>query len=121
VHELSVTENLLDISIRYGLDANAIKITDLFIVIGQLTTFIDDSIQFYWDFVSKDTIAEGAQLHFRRIPAQFQCLNCGTSYIPANGIDACPQCGDLNIKSISGDEFFLESIQIETTNENLNV
>ena len=74
MHELSVTQSILEISLRHASDANARKITNLYLVVGQLATIVDDSVQFYWDMISEGTIAEGATLHFKRLPAKLICL-----------------------------------------------
>lgn len=113
MHELPVTESILEITIRHARQANATRVTDLYLVIGQLSSIIDDSIQFYWDIVAKDTIAEGAQLHFRRIPTQFKCLNCEHIYSPEEDY-ACPECQSAQVKVTAGEEFFLESINIDS-------
>ena len=76
MHELPVTDNLLEITLRHAKSARAKRVTDLYLVVGQLSSIIDDSIQFYWDIIAKDSIAEGAALHFRRIPVQLECRNC---------------------------------------------
>ena len=76
MHELPVSQNILDISLEYAERENASKILRIHIIIGQLTSFIDESIQFYWDILSKDSIAEGAELIFTRIPAEFNCKTC---------------------------------------------
>ena len=65
MHELSVTESILEISLRHANKVNAKRITNLYLVIGQLASIVDDSVQFYWDIISKGTIAEGAMLHFQ--------------------------------------------------------
>ena len=57
MHELSVTEALLEIALRHAQAAQARQITGLHVVIGQLSSVIDDSVQFYWDFVSAGTLA----------------------------------------------------------------
>ena len=64
MHELPVTESIFDIAKRYGQQANANRITDVYIVIGQLSSIVDDSVQFYWDIITRDTICDGAALHF---------------------------------------------------------
>ena len=76
MHELAVTESILNIALDYAERSGATRVTDLHLVIGQLSSIIDDSVQFYWDIVSKETICEGAVLHFERIPAQMICLDC---------------------------------------------
>lgn len=114
MHELSVTESLLEIALRHGKSANATRITDLFLVIGQLSSIVDDSVQFYWDIVSKNTMAEGARLHFERIPIRVQCRDCHSTFEPAGESLACPDCLSTHIEITSGEEFFLEAINVET-------
>lgn len=114
MHELAVTESLLEIALRHGNRAKARHISDLYIVIGRLSSIIDDSVQFYWDIVAKGTIAEGALLHFRRLPVKFQCMTCDGIFTVDGDQYICPQCQSERIKIESGDEFFLESIEIET-------
>ena len=82
MHELSVTESILEIALRHANNANAKRITNLYLVIGQLASIVDDSVQFYWDIISKDSIAEGAVLHFRRLPATLACQECNFQYSP---------------------------------------
>jgi hydrogenase nickel incorporation protein HypA/HybF len=114
MHELAVTENLLEIALRHGKSAGANKISDLYLVIGQLSSIIDDSVQFYWDIVSKGTLAEGALLHFQRKSIQLICEKCGNQYSPISEDMACPICGSIRVKVISGEEFYLEAINVET-------
>lgn len=113
MHELSVTENILEISLRHAVNANASRVKDIYIVIGQLSSLVDDSIQFYWDIISKDTIAENATLHFTRIPVKLLCLDCNQTYTPQNENLVCTACKSKNIKVIAGREFYLEAIEIE--------
>jgi hydrogenase nickel incorporation protein HypA/HybF len=113
MHELSVTENILEIASRHASQAQAARVTDINIVIGQLSSIIDDSIQFYWDIISAGTVCNGAVLHFQRIPARFSCMDCNHEYGLEDQMHACPQCSSLKIKIISGEEFYLESLEIE--------
>jgi hydrogenase nickel incorporation protein HypA/HybF len=114
MHELAVTENILATALRYAGQANATSITDLHLVIGQMASIIDDSVQFYWDIVAKGTPAEGATLHFERIPARFACRACQETFPYDGNTYSCPRCSSLQVQLIQGDEFRLESIDIET-------
>lgn len=113
MHELSVTESLLNITLEHAEKANAKRVTDLHIVIGELASMVDDSIQFYWDIIAKDTIAEQATLHFHRVPAELECKTCFEKYHPTDKELACPKCNGVNTKIIAGEEFRLESIDVE--------
>ncbi len=113
MHELAVTESILEISLRHAGEANAKRITNLYLVIGQLASIVDDSVQFYWDIISKDTIAEGAALHFRRLPAKFLCLDCSEQFNPASDSFSCPNCQSEHVKVVAGDEFYMEAIDVD--------
>jgi len=112
MHELSITQSILDIALRHAEKAEANKIELVHLTIGQLSSVIDDSVQFYWDIISKDTIAEGARLIFKRIPTELLCLDCNQRYKPDADELACPNCGSTRIKVVSGLEFYLESIDV---------
>ena len=113
MHELSVTQSLLKIAVDHAEKANARRVTDLHIVIGDLASMVDDSIQFYWDVIAKGTIAEQATLHFRRVPAELQCNTCLEKYHPTDQELICPKCQAVGARIIAGEEFFLESIDVE--------
>jgi hydrogenase nickel incorporation protein HypA/HybF len=113
MHELAITEQIAEIAIRHGEQNQAEKITDLYLVIGELSTVVDDSVQFYWDLITSDTICEGANLHFQRVPAIFECQECGKEYPLDNGeLQPCPHCQSSKMKILQGKEFHLDSINI---------
>jgi hydrogenase nickel incorporation protein HypA/HybF len=113
MHELSVTESILSIAQQHAQHSQASRVTDIHIIVGQLASIVDDSVQFYWDIISQGTICEGAQLHFERIPATLLCLECNTEYQIQSVLTPCPTCNSYRVKVISGEQFWLESIEIE--------
>ncbi len=122
MHELAVTESILDIALEHARKAGATRVTDIYLVIGQLSSIIDDSVQFYWDILSAEPsperpdglLCKGAQLHFQRIPAQLTCLDCGYQYTLEGELKPCPKCASARVKVAAGEEFYVDSIAIET-------
>jgi hydrogenase nickel incorporation protein HypA/HybF len=113
MHELSITESILEIAVRHAEKAGARRIVRLNLVIGELASIVDESVQFYWAIVSRETIAEGAELAFERIPATLRCLACDCTF-PLDGHSyACPACGEAQVIPAGGDDFRLESIEVE--------
>jgi len=113
MHELAVTESLLNTATEYALKNEAKKVTNLNLLIGVLSGIVDESVQFYWDMISTDTICAQAKLNIERQPAKFKCQTCQTEYSLDDELTPCPNCGSVDIRVISGDEFLLQSIEIE--------
>jgi hydrogenase nickel incorporation protein HypA/HybF len=113
MHELPITQSILEIALKHADKAEAKRITDLHIIMGELSRVVDDSVQFYWEIIAKDTIAEGARLHFRIVPAEFQCMACFHKYKPDGEEFSCPNCAAVGVKILSGEEFSLEAIDVE--------
>ena len=113
MHELPITQSILKIALKHANEANAKRIENIHIVMGELSTNVDDSVQFYWDIIAKDTLAEGAKLQFRRVPAELQCMACFEKYHPNDDELLCPMCGSVGAKIIAGEEFYVEAIDID--------
>lgn len=113
MHELAVTESILQIAEKHALQANAIKVTDIHLVIGNFSSIVDDSVVFYWEMISKGTVCESAKIHFNRLPAIMLCLACNQTFEIPGELIPCPSCGSYQLNIQSGEEFFLESIEIE--------
>lgn len=113
MHELSVTESILNICVSHAQKAGADRVTDVHIVIGKLSSIVDDSVQFYWDILCQNTLCQGSVLHFQRMPARLKCSDCGLEYEIERELLPCPACQSYNIKVLSGDQFWVDSIEIE--------
>jgi hydrogenase nickel incorporation protein HypA/HybF len=113
MHELSITENLLEIAITFATKVHAKRIVNLYLTIGEMSSFVDDSVQFYWDIVTKNTIAENSKLNFNRINAEFICNDCKTKYHRYSEHLTCPNCNGYHVSLVAGDEFLLEAIDID--------
>ncbi|HEX2999685.1 MAG TPA: hydrogenase maturation nickel metallochaperone HypA [Armatimonadota bacterium] len=113
MHEMAITDNILHIALAEAEKAGAHRITGITLVIGELSSVVDDSVQFYFDFLSKDTIAEGAKLTFKRIPATLRCRACGKTYPKQESDFTCPSCGGDGMLTGDAREFYIESIEVE--------
>jgi len=114
MHELPVTQAILDTALATAQQAGAARIVAIDVVIGELSGIVDDSVQFYFDILSQGTAAAGAALRFRREPASATCLDCGHSYNAKPPLaPLCPSCGGLRLQVTGGRQFLLESIEID--------
>jgi hydrogenase nickel incorporation protein HypA/HybF len=113
MHEFGITENIINIALNKAGEVQASKITRVNVVIGELSGFVPDCIQFYFDSLSKDTIAQEAVLHFELVPAQLRCRNCSTIFHPQDTSWSCPKCRGQSVEISKGRELYIESIEVE--------
>jgi hydrogenase nickel incorporation protein HypA/HybF len=113
MHELAITQGILDVTLDAASRAGARRIVAIDLLIGELSGMVDDSIQFYFDILSRDTPAERATLRFRREPAVVSCRDCGSRFearAPLSPI--CAQCGSARLQVTGGRELRVESIEV---------
>ena len=109
---MAVTEQILEIALKKAEENMASEIQAINLVIGDLTSFIDDSLQFCFDIISKNTIAKNATLTIKRIPLELCCRNCQQTFNPHTETWQCPRCDGWEVEITRGQEFYLDSIDI---------
>ena len=113
MHELAVTQRVLDIALEKAKEAHANRITIINLVIGEMSSIVDDCLQFYFDFLSEDSIASDAKLSFKRVPIQMRCRQCGHSFTLNSPPWECPQCNQWDVEVQTGQELYIDSIEVE--------
>jgi hydrogenase nickel incorporation protein HypA/HybF len=113
MHELPITQGILDLVLEHAARAGGGRVTDVHVVAGELSGVVDECIVFYWDLISEDTIAERARLHIRRVPLEFECRQCGAVFPPRDDDFGCAACGSDSVRVVSGDGVRVESIDVE--------
>ncbi len=114
MHELPVTQGILDLVLETAQQAGAQRVRRVDLVIGDMSSIVDDSVQFYFDILSRETLAEGAEMHFRRESAMATCQDCGNQWpVRAPLVPTCPRCGGGRLQVAGGKEFYVESIEVD--------
>jgi len=116
MHELPVTESILKIVLKHALANNVQRVTAVHLQIGRLSDLEDDWIQRYFDYLSKDTMAQGAKLIIERMPIVMLCDACSTSYeteVAKLGELTCPNCGGVDSTLISGREYYIKDMEVQ--------
>ena len=115
MHELPVTESILNIALKHANSNNVERIVSISLRIGELSDLVNEWVQRYFDYLSKDTIAEGAKLDIERSPVVFRCGGCEKSFqVDIQKIKEiiCPDCGGKKNTLISGREYYIKNIAV---------
>ncbi|OGO00980.1 MAG: hydrogenase maturation nickel metallochaperone HypA [Chloroflexi bacterium RBG_13_52_12] len=113
MHEQSIVESLLALALENAEKAKASKIIRIYVVVGELSGVVEESVNFYFSFLCKDTIAAEASLFFMRTPARLRCRNCNTDFSPEKLNFHCPNCKEQQVEIIGGRELYIESMEVE--------
>lgn len=113
MHEFAITQSMLDLVLEEARKAGGKKVEKVNLVIGDMSGVVDECVRFYFEFMSKDTIAKGATLSFQRVPMRARCYNCGEPFIPKEFDWSCPCCQNNQIEIVAGNELRVESIEVE--------
>ncbi|MBN1191967.1 MAG: hydrogenase maturation nickel metallochaperone HypA [Dehalococcoidales bacterium] len=113
MHELSITENILALALQKAEEVQATRIKKINLVVGELSGVVDGCVRFYFKMISKDNIANGAELTFEFKPTIVRCRSCQVNYSPTGGVWNCPQCKQTDIDIVSGRECYMTSIEVE--------
>ena len=110
MHELSLSGAVLNTVVKH---AGERPVSLVSLRVGRLRQVVPDTLDFYFEFVARGTVCEGARLEQEQIAASLRCDRCGLQWdieIPAF---RCPACEGSDVQVASGGEFEVESIEIE--------
>ena len=113
MHELAITQSILDIAQKAAEEHGAKIVQSVRIMLGEYSGVVPQCIQYYFDVISKDTIAEGAVLDIHRLPVVIHCNSCQQESQIDRLHVSCPLCGSTDLKLIQGREFYIESLEVE--------
>ena len=122
MHELSISSAIVDTALRH---AGGRRVTVVEMRVGALRQVVPESLGFYFEIVSRDTLCEGARLDQEIVAAWMRCGVCGCEWDPAPrplaGHEAlapvlpsfrCPACELAGAEVVRGDELEVESIEV---------
>ena len=104
---------MLDLVLEEAKKVGAGKVEKINLVIGEMSGSVDQCVEFYFEFLSKDTIANEATLSFKTVPLQARCSNCNELFVPKKFDWACPRCQSSKLEIVTGNELYVESIEVE--------
>jgi hydrogenase nickel incorporation protein HypA/HybF len=111
MHELSLSSAIVNTVVKH---AQGRPVSLVSMRIGALRQVVPDTLDFYFGFVARGTVCEGARLEQDLIPARLRCAVCAREWEIELPIFMCAGCGGAGrVEVASGDEFEVESIEVE--------
>lgn len=113
MHEMALAEGIIDIVLSYADKNEAKKVTEISVLVGEMTGVVPESLDFCFASLAKGTKAEGAKLIMKHCPLIARCMDCGTETKVERYRFICPECGSSRMEIVSGRELRVESLEAE--------
>lgn len=110
MHELSLSSAIVNTVVKHAADR---PVSVVYLRVGALRQVVPDTLDFYFEFVARGTVCEGARLEQELIEAALRCQECGHEWAIEIPAFRCPECGSSDVRVSSGDEFEVEAIDVE--------
>ncbi len=115
MHELSIAESIVTVACRHAGERRVARVE---LRVGHLRQVVPDSLSFYFEMVSRETLAEGARLELEVVPARLRCGGCEDEWdMEGTPEFRCSRCPAGQVAVIAGNELEVESIEIEEEEE----
>ena len=115
MHELSIATALAESLIAYSKE-HKVKISCAYVKAGILWGIDPEALQFAWEPALANFPASGLEkcrLEIKTALLKHRCKNCGGEFEFSDWQIKCPDCGLETLHRESGNEFLLESIEVE--------
>ena len=110
MHELSLSRSIVSTVAKH---AAGRPVTVVSMRVGRLRLVVPDTLEFYFGFAARGTVCEGARLEQELIPARLRCEQCANEWEIESPMFRCPECHGAQVAVVSGEEFEIESIEVE--------
>ena len=114
MHEYHSVDALVKQILEKAKLADAKKVTEVTVVMGDLLGFDQGSIQLYFEEITVGTIIEAAKLNFKTVKGAFKCKVCENEFDRNPKEIACPECCSMQLLVTSGKEWYIDSIEVES-------
>lgn len=113
MHELPVVREMIRLVNAEAEKKKLRRVKSITIVVGELSSVVDESVQMYFELLAQGTPCDGAKLRFEHQSAMLKCTRCGNEFEHHKKFD-CPRCGGPGVLIRgSGQELYIRSIDAE--------
>jgi hydrogenase nickel incorporation protein HypA/HybF len=110
MHDLDLARRIVRLALSEASSAGRSRVKTVRVRIGAWTCSDADHLRHSFEFASRGTPAEGAELQVELVQPSARCEDCGASFQPGKPTLACAECGSPRVKLGQSREIELESV-----------
>lgn len=113
MHELSIAQEIIEISEQYLPQENPVPVKSVKLKIGKLSNVCVDSLQFCFKLLTENSSLKNAELIVQIIPVRIKCSQCNKEVELEENIICCPDCGSYDVSIINGLELYIDELELD--------
>ncbi|MBZ0058551.1 hydrogenase maturation nickel metallochaperone HypA [Leclercia adecarboxylata] len=114
MHEITLCQQALELIEKQAHQHQAKRVTGVWLRVGAFSCVESSALQFCFELVCRETVAEGCALHLEEQQAECWCQDC-KAYVElvTHRVRLCPQCGGANLNIVADDGLHITRLEIE--------
>ncbi|CAG8999595.1 MAG: Hydrogenase maturation factor HypA [Candidatus Celerinatantimonas neptuna] len=113
MHEITLCQRTLETIESHARRNGAKQITDVWVEVGAFSCVEPSAMEFCFELVCRETLAQGCQLHLAIQSALCFCRHCHKSIeLLSSKVKICPNCGSHDLKIDADDGLTIKRIEI---------
>ncbi|ARU32220.1 hydrogenase maturation nickel metallochaperone HypA [Sulfuriferula sp. AH1] len=112
MHEMALAESMLQIVEDTATTQGFSQVRVIWVEVGSMAGVEVSALQFCFEAVARNTIAQNARLEIIAIAGTGYCSNCQRSSPVQDLLDACPACGAYTMQITGGTELRIKELDV---------
>ena len=104
MHEMSLTQSILDIIEEHATRHGFCKVNSIRLSFGKLSSIEPEALKFAFEVLSEGTCAQGARMIFDILSVSIYCMHCEQKSELSTYAAHCPRCGSAEVMLQGGTE-----------------
>ena len=107
MHELSLAHSIIEIVEQEAEAHHLARVTRIQLKVGSLRSVVPALMHTAMAAVTRDTVADGAELELSVVKGRARCRACGHEFPVDDLLFLCPECEAVGGEIVQGDELLL--------------
>ncbi|BDY06358.1 hydrogenase maturation nickel metallochaperone HypA [Ferrimonas sp. YFM] len=113
MHEMSLAEGIVQILESEAQKQQFTKVKEVCLEVGELAGVELEALEFSFDVITRDTLAEGCSLSIESVPGTAYCFDCAVEVPLSRRGQPCPKCSGYSLQVVGGTQMRVKSLEVE--------
>lgn len=117
MHEITLCQRAIELIEAQARQHSVTRVTGVWLEVGAFSCVEQSALEFCFELVARETVAEGCELHIHQQEAECWCHDCWQHVqLLSSLVRRCPICAGSNLRVVADDGVQIKRLEVEETN-----